>query len=162
MYRGALQQLERLVELAEVHAGPALGKQRARLEGDREARPRERLADGCVVLLLERGLGELDELELAADAGLEKRRIGAEPRREPKDRRSRGPRDPALDLAQILLREPRAGELFLCQAALEPELTHAIAERVARNYSLVRSCHWHSWLPSSEMGIGRAVTRSDA
>jgi hypothetical protein len=82
---------------------------------------------------LERRLGArddaLDPLALApVDTRGEELRIDPEPVREPADRLVRGPELIALDLAHVLLREARLGELGLGEPSRDSSLAQTLAE----------------------------------
>src|SRR5262249_56692765 len=68
---------------------------------------------------------------VGGDPPLEETGVGAELCRQPLDRLARGPGLPALDLADVLLREAVAGELGLGQAGRHTKLAHALAQAVA-------------------------------
>jgi hypothetical protein len=110
-----------------------------RRDGNRLKRDAELLdlADDVLVgVRLERGLragdDAFDTLTLArGDSGLEEGGIDAEPAREPLDGLASRARLPALDLADVLLREAFAGELGLGQPARDPELADALAHRAS-------------------------------
>ncbi len=134
-----VQQLERDAERTESHLRAAGTDERAYLELGKAARVRRRHEH--VVLLrglfvganLEQRLGAREgALEAAAlvggDAVRKESRVDAEADGEPVDRLARRPRLAALDLRDVLLREPLAGELALGQARGDPQLTQAFAE----------------------------------
>ena len=71
---------------------------------------------------------------VARDAAREERRVDAEPRGEPLDRLARRLRLAALDLRDVLLREPVAREVALRQPRRDAQLAEALAEpRSARD-----------------------------
>ena len=146
---GRLRELPRAVEeadgranVAERHPRPALCEKRAELERrDRDGGERNAdlvdLGDDLIVGIgLDRCLRAGDDALHAlpftrGDAGLEDRRVDAEPAREPFDGLARRARLPALDLADVLLREALAGELRLRQPARNAQLADALAHRGA-------------------------------
>src|SRR5206468_10826200 len=78
------------------------------------------------------GEGGVDTTALVGgDAVCEESRIDAEPLREPRDGLARGPRLAALDLADVLLREPVAREIGLGHPGCDPQLTEPLAEAKA-------------------------------
>ena len=98
---------------------PGLAGERADLElgragrADVAARRREELGRLGVAVRLGQSLGPGEQrldpaAEVGRDAAAEERRIDAELRREPRDRLGGGARLAALDLADVLLREPIA------------------------------------------------------
>jgi hypothetical protein len=140
---GPVEKLDRLANLAEVHARPGLRKQGTELElrgGDGAERRRdlgERGNDVVMLIRLDRRLGPrddaLDALALArGDSDLEERRVDPEAVGQPFDGLGRRTRLPALDLADVLLGEAFPGELGLRQPAGDAELAHALAESGAR------------------------------
>ena len=134
---GAVQELDRLTDLPDPSTGLRLARQQADLElgktGGENGRPhllellhRLRLA---VPLGQRLGPGErgLDATALVGgDTVREEVGVDAEPFREPLDRLARGARLAPLDLADVLLREARAGELRLRQARGDPQLAQAL------------------------------------
>ena len=136
---GSVEDLDRLPDLAQVHARPGLGENRAQLElgrGERRedqgelrrARPRPPRTDSPRSPPRPRDHA-LDALALARrDPDLEERRVDAELRGQPIDRLGGRPRLAALDLADVLLREARAGEVGLSQPAGDAKLAHPLAQ----------------------------------
>ena len=97
----------------------------------RAAQPVERLG---VAVGLDRGLRPGDgrlarRPDRAAALPRELQRVDPEPLGEPLECGRRRPRLAQLDLTDVLLREPLAGQLRLGQARLDPPRTHALADR---------------------------------
>src|SRR4029077_1380737 len=138
-----VEQLDRLLDLAVLHPRPRLARELANLElGDTR---REHRALAVLVLgdrlFVSVGLGQglcAREHRVASPAlvrgtpALEKAGIDPELDGEPLDRLARGPGLTALDLADVLLREPVPREVGLRQAGGHAQLPHALAEAVAR------------------------------
>ena len=134
-----LEDLETGADVAALDERPGLARERANLEVDRARREQRRLQ---VVVLLDRlvvalgvrqrlGAGQhrLDAAALVGgDATLEESRVDAQLPGEPLDRLARGPGLPALDLADVLLRETLAGEIGLRQPRGHAQLADALAE----------------------------------
>ena len=73
--------------------------------------------------------GRLEPLGVrVADAVLEERTVGGQTVGEPVQRVTRRPRLPALDLADVLLREAAAGEVGLTQPGRAPKRTKSFAD----------------------------------
>src|SRR5262249_48165423 len=137
--RGLLQEPHRLVELAVADPSPGLslepsqnpiGTARA---GREVACSFERAHGVAVAMPLEEELGLLQRgiqplAVRAAEPVLQVLAIGREALREPVHRLARRPRLPALDLADVLLREATCGELGLRQARRPPERPYACAQ----------------------------------
>ena len=147
----AVEDLERLADLAQVHASPGLDENGAELElrsgkGREHGRELLDLGDRVLVLArLDRRLGARDDalhpLALARrDADLEEGRIDAEPRGQPFDRLRRRAGLAPLDLAHVLLGEAGAGEVGLGQPAGDAEPTDPLAQRRAVGRSDAREC----------------------
>ena len=104
-------------------AGPEHGRQRPRVLGDRLVEP---------VLLRKRvGAGQ-DRLGLRplvrGDAARQEAGVDAQTQRQPLDRVRRRARLPALDLRDVLLREPVAGEVGLRQPGGDAQLAQPLAD----------------------------------
>ena len=134
--------LDRLARLSELLERPSLSGERAELELGRVecADLLARLAEGIDGLLVAMGLGEglgareprLDAIaNVGRDAVLEVLGVHTEPLREPRDRVRRRAGLAALDLADVLLREPRPGELGLGQTGGDAQGAHAVAHAPA-------------------------------
>src|SRR5439155_23078941 len=135
----AREQVQRLAELALLHAGPGLAGEAARLELGSTGRGdgRSNLLELAHRLLVAVGLDErlgtgergLDPAALVGgDAVREIAGVDVEPAGKPGDRIARRARLPALDLADVLLREALAGELALGQTRCDTQLTQALPE----------------------------------
>jgi len=131
--------LERDANLSALHPSPALAAERAdaqlrRTGGENGVLDVDVVLNRVVVLvILRQRLGanqrRLDARPLVGgDAACQERRVDAEPGCDPLDRLLGRARLAALDLADVLLREPVAGELGLRDAGRDPELAHALAE----------------------------------
>ena len=99
----------------------------------------------CELVVLHEPVGPCeDRLGLRAlvggDTALQEARVDAEAQREPFDRVGGRARLPALDLGDVLLREPVAGEVGLRQAGGDAKLAQALTEarRLRRGGSPVR------------------------
>ena len=135
----AREQVERLAQLALVHPCPGLAGEETGLElggpgrGDFRTDLLE-LGDGLLVAVrLDERLGARQRrLDAAALVGRDAVRqvagVDVEAAREPRDRLAGRARLAALDLADVLLREPIARELALCQARGDAQLAHALTE----------------------------------
>src|SRR6266566_2185984 len=137
-----IEELERLPGLAEAHERPGGPVEDTDLELGEAARAHGR--DERFVVLprlldlacLDQRLGACNRsLEAAAlvgrDAVREEAGVDAEPDREPVDRLARGPGLAPLDLADVLLREPVAGQITLRQARGDAQLPQALAQAEA-------------------------------
>src|SRR5829696_3599254 len=134
-----LEQLQRRPHLTGVGAGPGLAAEDTdvQLDGARAEDSRQRLRvvlDGRGVLLVRRQrVGAGDEslgarAAVGRDAARQEGRVHAEARGEPVDGLLRRPRLPPLDLGDVLLREPVAGEVRLRQPRRHAQLAQALAE----------------------------------
>jgi hypothetical protein len=126
-------------DVATLDERPGPAGERPDLEVDRARREQRRLE---IVVLLDRlvvalgvrqGLGagqhRLDAAALVGgDAPLEEAGVDAELAGEPLDGLARGPGLPALDLADVLLRETVAGEIGLRQPRGHAQLANALAK----------------------------------
>ena len=164
---------QRLVVAAELDQRPGLAEQEPELEIaragalDRLLRTGELLERlGVLVCLGERlragerrlGAGPVGD----ADAGLEEVRIDAELLGQPLERVRRRARLAALDLADVLLREPAAGEVALGQAAgdakrLEPLTDAAFSVFGPRRRSEVRVVEITSSSYLTDLGMAAIV-----
>jgi hypothetical protein len=94
------------------------------------------------VVVRERLRAREHRLDAAALVGgdplLEESGVDAQLRGEPLDRLTRGPGLPALDLADVLLREPLARKVRLRQARGDAQLPDALAEAGAPGWAAVR------------------------
>jgi hypothetical protein len=151
----AVQELDRLVDLALAHPRVRFRRERPHLQFRQARREYGRAAlvdlgqDPFVVALFEQRLRPRERRVDAAalvvgDAVREKAGVDTQPVREPLDRLARGPGLAALDLRDVLLREPVAGEIALRQPRRDAELPQALAEakpgRLKRGARLMRSC----------------------
>ena len=139
----ARKEIDRLTQLAALHARPRVARKVPGLELDGARREDCRLAvlvlvDGLVVVvrLRERLRTRKQRFDTATlvgrDAALEIARVGAEALREPLDRFASRPGLSALDLADVLLREPLSCQVGLRQARGDAQLAQALAQAVAR------------------------------
>jgi hypothetical protein len=130
-------------ELADVHAGPPLCEKRPQLELGRTCGSER--CDDCfqhfeglgVLLGLDRGLGARDDalgaiLVARGDTGLEEARVDSEAGGEPAHGFVGRAGLTPLDLAQVLLGEPLAGELRLRHPPVDAQLADSVAEARAR------------------------------
>ena len=107
------------------------------------ARRRERLGRLVVAMRFGQRLGPGEQrldpaAQVGRDAAAEEAGVDAEPGREPRDRLVGRARLPALDLADVLLREPVAGELGLGQAGRETKERRRSPSRAPRGATRTR------------------------
>ena len=145
------EQRERALDVARLGAGHRLAVQRAHLQLARARAEHRRqglrvLADRVAerVLLEQRVGARQDRLGLrplvGGDAAREEPRVDAQPEGEPVDRLGGRARLAALDLRDVLLREPLARDVRLRQAGGDAQLAQALAEACTRGGARTPAC----------------------